>query len=287
MGVSPVQLRTMIEKKINSLSIWFFENLLRYERIGHFVSTRNGGHSNPPYDSLNLSFNVGDDPDKVLKNRKLLAGTLGIPLTNLTTAKQIHDGHVKIVSDALRGKGSTNYKGAINATDAMVTNAPNICLMILLADCVPILFCDPSKRVIGVAHAGWKGTLRFVAHNTVKVLREHFGCSPQDIVVGIGPSIGPCCYQVRQEVLSQVEHVLGTRQDCIRHESANGKGYFDLWTANLKQLLQAGIPEKNIEMAETCTSHHPNLFFSHRHEKGKTGRFGAGIVITPQPAQGH
>jgi len=269
----------MIEKKSNSLSIWFFENLFRYGGIRHFVSTRIGGHSSPPYDSLNLSFNVGDDPEKVLKNRKLLARTLGIPLTNFTTANQIHDGHVKIVSEALRGKGSTDYKGAINSTDAMVTNVPNICLMMLLADCVPILFYDPSKRVIGVAHAGWKGTLRFVAQNTLKVLRDHFGCLTQDIVLGIGPSIGPCCYQVGQEVLSQVERVFGIKQDCIRNEFIDGAGYLDLWTVNRKQLLQAGIPEKNIEMAKICTCHHPNLFYSYRYEKGKTGRFGAGIVI--------
>jgi YfiH family protein len=269
----------MIEKKINSLSIWFFGKLLRYEGIDHFVSTRIGGHSSRPFDALNLSFNVGDHPEKVLKNRELLAGALETPLTSLTTAKQIHDGHVRIVSEALRGKGSTDYKGAINATDAMVTDVAGICLMILLADCVPILFYDPSKRVIGVAHAGWKGVLRFVAQNTVKALREHFGCSPQDIVVGIGPSIGPCCYEVGQEVVSEVEHVFGNRQASMRKESAKGKGYFDLWTANLKQLLQAGIPEKNIEMAKICTCHHPNLFFSYRHEKGKTGRFGAGIVI--------
>lgn len=269
----------MIEKKINSLCIWFFQNLLRYEAIGHFVSTRIGGHSRRPFEALNLSFNVGDDPEKVLKNRELLAGTLETPLTSLTTAKQVHEGHVRIVSEGLRGKGSTDYRGAINATDAMVTKVPGICLMILLADCAPILFYDPSKRVIGVAHAGWKGVLRFVARNTVESLREHFGCSPQDIVVGIGPSIGPCCYEVGQEVVSEVEHVFGFRQVCIRKESASGKEYFDLWTANLKQLLQAGIPEKNIEMAQICTCHHPNLFFSYRHEKGKTGRFGAGIVI--------
>jgi YfiH family protein len=269
----------MIEKKSNSLSVWFFENLLRYDGISHFVSTRLGGHSSPPYDSLNLSFNVGDDPEKVLKNRKLLAGTLGVSLTNLTTAKQIHNGHVKIVSEALRGKGSIDYKEAINGTDAMVTNVPNICLMILLADCVPILFYDPSKGVIGVAHAGWKGTLRCVAQNTLKVLREHFGCSPQDIVVGVGPSIGPCCYQVSQGVISEVEHVFGTKQGCIGNESADGKGYLDLWTVNRKQLLQAGIPEKNIEMAKICTCDHPDMFYSYRHEQGKTGRFGAGIVI--------
>jgi YfiH family protein len=269
----------MIEKKINSLCIWFFENFLRYEGIGHFVSTRIGGHSSPPFDTLNLSFNVGDDQKNVLKNRELLAGALQTPLNSLTTAKQVHDGHVRIISEGLRGKGSTDYKGAINSTDAMVTNVAGTCLMILLADCAPILFYDPSKRVIGIAHAGWKGILRFVAQNTVETLREHFGCSPEDIVVGIGPSIGPCCYEVGQEVVSEVERVFGFRQACFRKESANGKQYFDLWTANLKQLLQSGIPEKNIEMAQICTCHHPNLFFSYRHEKGKTGRFGAGIVI--------
>ena len=271
----------MIQRKIGSLPIWFFENLLTYKTIGHFVSTRLSGHSDPPYDSLNLSFNVGDDPDKVLKNRKVLARALGIALSSLTTAKQIHDGHIKVVSEALRGRGCANYEGAINETDAMVTNAENTCLMILVADCVPILFYDPSKRVIGAAHAGWRGTLRFVAHSTVKVLREDFGCSPEDIVVGIGPSIGPCCYQVGQDVVSQGQHVFGPGQDYIRRKSTNGRGYFDLWTANLKQLVQAGIPEKNIELAKTCTRHHPELFFSHRHEKGKTGRFGAGIVISP------
>ena len=271
----------MIQKNIDPLSIWLFKNLLTHKSIGHFVSTRVSGHSHAPYDSLNLSFNVGDDPDKVLKNRKLLAGALGIPLTSLTTAKQIHDGHVKVVSEALRGRGSTNYHGAINATDAMVTDRENTCLMILLADCVPILFYDPSKRVVGAAHAGWRGTLRFVAYNTVKVFQEDFGCLPEDIVVGIGPSIGPCCYQVSQDVVSQVQRVFGAGQHSVGRTSKNGKGYFDLWTANLKQLVQAGISEKNIELAKICTRHHPELFFSYRHEKGKTGRFGAGIVILP------
>jgi len=269
----------VIEKKINSLSVWSFENLSRYEELGHFVSTRTGGRSSSPYDSLNLSFNVGDDPEKVLENRKLLVGSLGIPLTSLTTAKQIHNDNIKIVSEETRGRGSIDHKGAINATDAMVTNVPNICLMILLADCVPILFYDSSKRAIGIAHAGWKGTLQSVAQKTVKGLREEFGCLPQDIVVGIGPSIGPCCYQVGQEILSRVEDVFGTKQGFIRNGSEDGKGYFDLWRANIEQLLQARIPEKNIEVAKVCTCHHLDLFFSYRHKKGKTGRFGAGIFI--------
>jgi YfiH family protein len=269
----------MIEQRINASPIWLFENLLSHEDIGHFVSTRIGGHSKPPYDSLNLSFNVGDDPKNVLKNRERLAEAIGVPLTCLTTAKQIHDGHVKVVSEALRGKGSVDYQGAINATDAMVTNVPNICLMILLADCVPLLFHDPTKGVIGVAHAGWKGTLQLVTRATVQALREHYGCSSHDIFVGIGPSVGPCCYEIGQEIISQVEQVFGARQEFLTNRSADGRGYLDLWTANREQLLHAGIPEENIEMAKICTCHHPDLFFSYRHEKGKTGRFGAGIVI--------
>ena len=269
----------MIQKKINSLSMWFFESLLRHEEIRHFVSTRIGGASSAPYESLNLSFGVGDDPQNVLKNRKLLAGALGIQMTSLTCAKQVHDAHVRIVSEGMRGKGAADYESAINGTDAMVTNAANICLTILVADCVPILFYDPSKRVIGTAHAGWKGAIQQVAKKTVTVFRQDFGCLPQDIIVGIGPSIGPCCYEVGSEVISQAKDVFGTKEDCMSNESADGKAYFDLKSANLKQLLQAGIPEKNIEVPKTCTCDHSDLFFSYRHEKGKTGRFGAGIVI--------
>ncbi|MDY6953023.1 MAG: laccase domain-containing protein, partial [Thermodesulfobacteriota bacterium] len=129
----------MIEEQKNGLSLWSFENLSRYDEIGHFVSSRMGGCSRPPYASLNLSFHVGDDPHAVLKNRQCIAEALDIPLSHLTTAKQIHGSHVHVVSEPLRGSGATDYTGAINATDAMVTGLPEICLMVFLADCVPLL----------------------------------------------------------------------------------------------------------------------------------------------------
>jgi YfiH family protein len=172
-----------------------------------------------------------------------------------------------------------DYQQAINATDAMITDVPNTCLMILVADCVPILFCDPSGGAIGVAHAGWKGTLRFVASNTVRALEDAFGCEAKDILVGIGPSVGPCCYQVGPEVVSQAEQVLGADGCLVGTKSKGGKMRLDLWRANLNQLLQAGISEENIEISMDCTCDHSDLFFSHRHEKGQTGRFGAGIFI--------
>jgi len=269
----------MIEKYIDSLLIWFFGNLSRYREIYHFVSTRTGGFSLPPYASLDLGLHVGDDPKKVLKNRKRFASALKIPLDNFTIAKQIHSGNVKTISEQLRGNGSINHIKAISATDAMVTNASNIVLMVVLADCVPILFFDPVKRVIGVAHAGWRGTIRLVAQNTVRVFQEKFGSSPTDIMVGIGPSIGPCCYEVGSEVVTQVETIFHTKKGYVDNESSDGKAYFNLWEANKKQLLQVGIPEENIEIARVCTYCNFDLFFSERHQRGPTGRFGAGITI--------
>ena len=269
----------MIRQEIGSLQVWFFENLSICKRIGHFVSTRVGGHSSPPYDTLNLSFNVGDPPGNVHKNRERLMEAVGIPLNSVTTAKQIHGDRIKVVSKALRGKGSADFDGAIDGTDAMVTNVPNTCLMVLLADCVPLLLYDPSKEVIGIVHAGWKGTLRFIAQATIRTLQRRFGSSTGDILVGIGPSVGPCCYQVGEEVVSQVEQAFGTTKHIVGNRSADGKGYLDLWEANLRQVLDAGVPGENIEIARTCTRHHPDVFFSYRHEKGKTGRFGAGIFI--------
>ena len=269
----------MIEKKIDFVTLLFFENLLRFKEIRHFVSNRAGGFSKPPYDSLNLGFHVGDDPDHVRKNRKRLASATGIPWKSLTLARQIHSGNVTVISKELRGKGCGHHDEAVKDTDAMVTNVPNICLVILVADCVPMLFFDPLKRIIAVAHAGWKGTLQSVALHTVSAMENGFGSSPHNIIVGMGPSIGPCCYEVGPEVITEVKAVFSNYQDYVRHESRDGKGYLDLWKANLDQLLHAGIERKNIEMAMKCTCHNPDVFFSYRHQQGETGRFGAGISI--------
>ena len=269
----------MIEKNVGPLQVACFESLLQYQGVRHFVSTRGGGFSDPPYDSLNLGFHVGDDPENVLKNRERLADTIGIPLTHFTIGRQIHSGNVTIVSEALRGKGSIDHSQAIDATDAMVTTVPDTCLMVLVADCVPMLFFDPVRNVIGVAHAGWKGTLEYIASKTVRAMENGFGSSPHNIIVGMGPSIGPCCYEVGPEVIAQVRSIFPSGKEYILNESGDGKGYFDLWRANLDQLLRAGIQRKNVEMAMKCTCHNPDLFFSYRHQKGETGRFGAGISI--------
>jgi YfiH family protein len=269
----------MIKEEKGVLMVFSFENLAKHKNIRHFISTRLGGYSNSPYNSLNLALHVRDDPDKVLKNRRRLAKAIGIPLDQFTIAKQVHSGNVKVISDKLRGSGSTDEENAIENADAMVTDVPGICLIILVADCVPMLFFDPARNVIAAAHAGWRGTLQSIALHTLRAMEKHFGCSPQDVLVGMGPSIGPCCYEVGPEVIAQVKAVFSSYKHYIRQESKDGKGYLDLQSANRDQLVQAGIRRENIETANQCTCHNAHIFFSYRHQHGETGRFGAGICL--------
>jgi YfiH family protein len=276
----------MIEKRHGLLTVLFFNHLLRFKGIKHFLSTRTGGFSKSPYHSLNLGLHVGDDPDKVLKNRRRLAEAIGIPPDQFTIARQIHSGNVRVICDEQRGSGSTDQENAILDTDAMVTDTPGICLIVLVADCVPMLFFDPLKKAIGVAHAGWRGTLQSIAFNTVTTMEKAFGSSPGNIMVGIGPSIGPCCYRVGPEVISQVESVFQGSNDYIINKSKDGQSSFDLCKANLEQLLHAGVERENIEIAERCTCHEPKLFFSYRNQRGDTGRFAAGIMLgSPAPLE--
>jgi hypothetical protein len=238
------------------ITTFLFENLSHKKGIVHFISTRNGGVSHAPFDTLNISFNVSDDPKNVIKNRKLLAEAVGFDAASIVTAKQVHDNKVAFVTKDMKGKGAFDFTSALDGIDAMVTNVPKICLMVQTADCVPILMYDPVKKVIGAVHAGYKGTVLKIAENTVKSMIKQFRCDPRHIYVGIGPSIGPCCYEVEK-----------------------GKKVFDLWKANRSQIEECGVPVPNIEVAGICTNDKTDTFFSFRAGKGTTGRFAAGIML--------
>lgn len=264
----------MLEKHLNP---FLFEDFSRNKNILHFISTRIGGFSNSPYSSLNLGLNVGDNSAEVIKNRELLASSLNIPTNSFTFAKQVHKGNVSVIKNEMKGRGAINYREGIDATDAMITDVPGICLVVLVADCVPVLFFDTIKKVIGVAHAGWRGTVGLVVKNTVRLLQEEFNSILEDIIVGIGPSIGPCCFEVGSDVKEEVENVFHTKDRYIINR--DDKEYFDLWENNKQQLIQVGVLEQNIEVAGVCTYCHSDRFFSVRRQNGNTGRFGAGIMI--------
>ena len=270
----------MLEERLHSSSIFRFRNLSNQGGVDHFVSTRTGGRSLPPYESLNLGFHVGDSPETVLKNREHLAADIEIPLSNFTLARQIHSGTVTIVTEHMRGYGAVDFNTAIEETDAMVTAVPGLCLAVLTADCVPVLLFDPRKQVVAAVHAGWRGCVKLIAWKTAEILQHEFNCQPTDILAGIGPSIGPCHYEIGPEVISQVEDTFGSTDGYVTDESADGKGYFDLWEANKRQIMETGVPPQNIEIAQICTYCKAHQFFSARHQKGRTGRFGTGIMLS-------
>jgi YfiH family protein len=270
----------MITRKTNGLSFSQFLIFLKYNELGHFVTTRWVRDANRSSNSFDLSFNTDKKLRTVLDNRQRLSVALKIPLSGITTAKQVHGNRVRIVDESMKGKGARDPDDAIEITDALVTDVTGVCPMILVADCVPVLLYDPKKKVVGAVHAGWKGTLGCIAKKTVEVFQERFGSSPEDMVAGIGPSIGPCCFQVGPEVVIKAKDVFGAYGGFVKNLSADGSGYFDLWEANKKQLIESGLDEKNVEVAGVCTCCDPSrLYFSHRGEKGKAGRFGAGIFI--------
>jgi len=242
-----------------------FESLACYQDVIHFVTTRFGGVSLPPYDSLNLGFGTQDNPSHVLENRRLLSQSINVSLESFVVGKQVHGDCVAAVTEKDRSKGAFEYETALDATDAIITDVPGICLMVLLADCVPILFHDPVGRVVAAAHAGWKGTVKLIVKKVIEAMRDSYGCRPSDILAGIGPSIGPCCCEVGAEVIPQFEAGL-----------VDERGHLDLWEANRRQLLEADV--RSIEVAGVCTRCNADRFFSERATPG-TGRFGAGIML--------
>lgn len=257
---------------------YLFDSLSDICEISHFISSRKGGVSENAYNSLNIGFGTDDEYSNVLENRRIMADSVGIPLESFIMLNQVHKTNIAIIFPEMKGMGAIKKENAIRETDAMITSVKGICLYVMAADCVSILFYDPVKQVIGAAHAGWRGTVDKIASLTVLKMQETYGCNPTDILVGIGPSIGPCCYNVGSDVIDSAMNAFGTTDRFIRC-GANFMPHFDLWYANKYQLLQSGIPEAHIEIAGICTMCESHNFFSSRVGKGVTGRFGAGIML--------
>jgi polyphenol oxidase len=268
-----------VETKNPSITVYRFSNLLNFEKINHFISNRKGGLSKPPYEALNIGFNTADDEETVLQNRALLGESIDIPMFRFTFADQTHSGNVTIVTEDMKGRGSHERADSIPDCDGLVTNVPGICLMTMMADCVPVLMYDPVKNVIGISHAGWRGIIRKVTKNTVARMIKEFGSKPEDIIVGIGPSIGPCCYEIGEDVEKAVKDAFDKTNQLLLKKGKKDKKHLDLWKANIDQLNCVGIPLENIEMSKICTSCSKDIYFSSRMGIGITGRFAAGIMI--------
>lgn len=262
----------MIQKTINALPLWQFENLAVIPAVGHYVSGRAGGVSRGELGTFNLGLRAGDDPDCVWENRRRLAGALGVDLAHLIFPAQTHSANVQRVSGPIR-------PDQLADTDALITDTPGICINVMSADCVPVLLYDPVTRATGAVHAGWRGTVGKILTRTVAAMQEAFGTNPANLLAGIGPSICADVYEVGEEVLAEVENAFGNTEGLILRRTAERKGYIDLWEANRRQLLAMGVPAGSIEVAGLCTYTHADQFFSARKSKNQAGRFAAGIVI--------
>ena len=236
----------------------------------HAIFTRHGGLSPEPWSSLNVGGTVGDDLTRARANRNLSLQALGCSPESVFDVWQVHSADV-VCATAPRPDGES-----MRQADIILTDNPELTLYMRFADCVPILFHDPCKGVVGVAHAGWMGTLRGVVSATVDMLKKQYGSNPADIVAGIGPSIGPDHYEVGSDVILQVMQRFGDESDLFL-KSHNGQIHFDLWKTNQILLERAGVG--NIEVAKICTACNTSDWFSHRAEKGRTGRFGALITL--------
>jgi len=269
----------MFNKDSSGFSYFQFENFHKFQNINHFVTTRDGGVSNGAYQSLNLGYGTEDLSLSVLENRHILAQKMGIPLDNFVMCNQVHGKTVKVVTKEDKSKGAFFKDSALLATDGMITNIPDICLFVMGADCVPLLFFDPVQKVIGATHAGWRGTVQKIGIETVQLMVNTYNCSLDNIMVGIGPSIGNCCYNVGGEVIDEVLRTFGTTDHFINFNNETAEAHFDLWYANKYQLKEIGIKDENIEISGLCTKCNSHTFFSSRAGNGVTGRFGAGIML--------
>lgn len=307
----------LIEQRRGAIRYLQFNQYQQFPDLVHGVFTREGGYSQPPYHSLNVSLSLGNERyEDAVRNRFQILQSLDIPDYPCATMWMIHSARVLTLDgqgwpdwendwphrvyplDELGYPAGTSLQWTFKPRtrgDALITRKRGVALALSTADCIPLFFYDPVTEAIGVAHAGWRGTARGIAAATVAALSECFGARPADIRASLGPSIGPCCYEVSPEVR---ELFSGQRafaelptESRYRELSATSAVFetvhlpggeslrLNLWETNRNQLLLAGLSPAHIELSDLCTGCATEYFFSHRAEAGRTGRFATILAL--------
>jgi YfiH family protein len=234
----------------------------------HGFTTRRGGGSAPPFDALNLGGAVGDDPERVAANWRLLERETGLRFARV---RQVHGARAVRLDSASPPAAEA---------DAVVTRTAGVAACVSVADCVPVLLADPASGAVAAVHAGWRGTIARVAAEAVRALAAEAGAAPGRLLAAVGPAIGPCCYEVSPDLAARFAAEIGP--DVVRRGAAPS---LDLWASNVAVLRAAGVPAERIETLRRCTSCERDLFFSHRRDAGRTGRQVA-FIAPPAPTAG-
>lgn len=231
-------------------------------------TTRNGGYSSNPFESFNIGLHVPDKHSDVLANRKKLAEILSFPLEQWVSGEQTHETRVHIAGESDAGKGSTSYDTSLKRIDGLITKQSGLLCTAFYADCVPLYFFDPVTGYIGLAHAGWKGTVNRIGEQMIQKFLD-VGANPQDINAVIGPCISKEQYEVNENV---IQHIAESDFEKSVEKIGNNRFLLDLKQLNAEILLQQGILSHNIDITNYCTFTDEHLFFSHRRDQGRTGR---------------
>lgn len=249
--------------------------------IRHAFSTRLGGVSEDEFTSMNLSFGRGDPDENVHENYKRICRSAGFEYDSLVASKQIHETVVRKVTKVNAGVGI--YKPVdMPSVDALVTNDPQVTLVTYYADCTPVFFVDAEKKAIGLAHAGWRGTVGEISKKVVEKMRDEFSSNPEDLVCAIGPVIGKCCYEVSFECAEEFAKLFTWDSPVITKTDKSDKFMIDLGLANKLILMRAGVKEENIVISDLCTKCNSDLLWSHRATSGKRGTMSAFMQIASE-----
>lgn len=254
------------------------DSLRRTGLVEAVFTTRRGGVSRGPFESLNLSWAVGDEAAAVSQNRRRVFDRLGVAPGGLAEAEQVHGAGIAVV-EAGTAQGPPSQRrsdGPAPGADALLTSRPGLWLAIYAADCVPVLIVDPAAPAVGAVHAGWRGVAAGIAPAAVARMRSVFGTHPAACVVELGPAIGGCCYEVDRPVASAMEG--SPWWPAAARPTGPERWHLDLRAAIRRQLVDAGVPDNRITTARYCTACRPDLFFSYRRD-GATGRMAASIAI--------
>lgn len=263
---------------VNSVPYLTYNSLSEIDFINHAFSTRLGGVSTDEFTSMNLAFNRGDSPENVTENYKRFCKSAGFDYESLTASSQDHHTFVRAVTKENVGVGIYKPKD-IESVDALITNEPGVTLVTYYADCTPLFFVDTKQKAIGLAHAGWRGTVGRIGDNVVKKMQRLYGSDPSDIKAAIGPAISVCCYEVDKPCADNFLALDELDSTKFVFPKDNGKFMIDLLETNRQILVHAGVKNENITVSDVCTNCNSELLWSHRATKGHRGTMSAFMCI--------
>lgn len=244
--------------------------------VPHAFTTRFGGVSHGIFESFNLGENTGDDHANIAENYRILCDALGVPTGNMVFSRQVHEATVRTVGYDDRHELFTPIP---YDADGLVTDKPDLALVIFTADCIPVLLHDPVKNVIGSVHCGWRGTMMDIAGEAVRVMNRDFGSNPSDIRAAIGPGISLCCFETGDDVADAAKNVLPDCWEKFVFPKGNGKFMVDLKGVNKQLMENMGVLHENIEISDECTMCSHEKYWSHRYTKGQRGSQASVIML--------